>query len=89
MASSQVIFTTDNELKKKTMQKLKKEWNTLKSLLQYAMQAYVEGKIRLGIITPDDMWTPELEKMYHKRMQDFKDTTNVVSWDEFLQWLKK
>ncbi len=86
MAQAQIMFTTDEELKLQTMRKLKKEWSSLKALLQYAMRAYVNDKISLGILIVDDedVWTPELEKTYQERMHDFEQGKNYMSWDELI-----
>lgn len=58
--STQVSFTTDAELKKKALEKAKKEGITLKTVLLYSMKAYVEGKIHFGIINEE----PEVEEIY-------------------------
>lgn len=85
MAQAQIMFTTDEELKQQTMRKLKKEWSSLKALLQYAMRAYVDDQISLGIrIVEDDVWTTELENIYQERMQDFEQGKNYMSWDELI-----
>ncbi len=81
MATTQIVFTTDTELKKKTLAKLKAEWSTLKSLLQYTMRAYLQGRISLGIVTQDEMWTAELEADYQKKSADFTEWKNIVDWE--------
>ena len=52
--STQVSFTADRELKKRTREKAKKDGITLKTILLYSMKAYVEGKIQFGIITEEE-----------------------------------
>ncbi len=52
--STQVSFTADLELKKRTLEKAKKEGITLKTILLYSMKAYVEGKIHFGIISEEE-----------------------------------
>jgi len=78
MSVAQIVFTTDPSLKKKTLEKLKTEGSTLKSLLQYTMRAYLQWRISLGIITDDDMRTPELESDYQQKAKDFSQGKNIV-----------
>jgi len=85
MSTAQIVFTTDTELKAKTLQKLKKEWSTLKSLLQYTMKAYLQGKISLGIVLDDDMWTEQLEADYQAKSKDFVSDKNIVQWDDLVK----
>ncbi len=85
MATAQIVFTTDATLKKQTLQKLKKEWSTLKSLLQYTMRAYLQGRISLGIIPEDDMWTAELEAEYKASAKDFSQWKNIVERDTLVK----
>jgi hypothetical protein len=47
--TTQVSFVTDNYLKDQALEKARREGITLKTLLIYAMKAFVEGKISLGI----------------------------------------
>ncbi len=84
--TTQIAFTTNADLKRKTMQKLKQEGLTLKVLLQYAMQAYVQGKIWLWITTNPDypVWNTDLEEEYNEKMQDFQNNKNVVDGDDML-----
>lgn len=58
--STQVSFTTDADLKKKALEKAKKEGMTLKTILLYSMKAYVEGKIHFGVISQEE---PEIEEI--------------------------
>ena len=46
---SQISFTADEELKEKTMKKAKEKGITLKSLFIFSMEAFVKGKINIGI----------------------------------------
>jgi len=85
MTVAQIVFTTDPSLKKKTLEKLKTEGSTLKSLLQYTMRAYLQWRISLGIITDDDVWTPELERDYQQKAKDFSQWKNIVPWDTLIK----
>lgn len=85
MTTAQIVFTTDSALKKKTLEKLKKEWSTLKSLLQYTMRAYLQGRISLGIVVEDDLWTTELEADYQSKSQDFSQWKHIVEWDTLVK----
>lgn len=58
--TTQVSFTTDLELKKKALEKAKKEGLTLKTVLLYSMKAFVENKIHFGILTSSE---PEVEEI--------------------------
>ncbi|MFH1534246.1 MAG: hypothetical protein ABID64_04935 [Nitrospirota bacterium] len=49
---SQISFTADEKLKKKTMEKAKEKGVTLKSVLIFSMEAFADGKINFGIIPP-------------------------------------
>jgi purine-nucleoside phosphorylase len=57
---TQVSFTTESELKKKALEKAKKEGITLKTVLLYSMKAFVEGKIHFGVISQEE---PEVEEV--------------------------
>jgi len=48
--NSQVSFMANSELKKKALDKAKREGITLKTILLYSMKAYVDGKIQFGIL---------------------------------------
>jgi len=50
--NTQISFTTDDKLKQRAMKKAKEIGLPLKSVLVFAMEAFVEGKIKLGIISP-------------------------------------
>lgn len=58
---TQVSFTTDAELKKKALQKAKKDGITLKTILVYSMKAYVDNKIHFGITDANE---PEVEEVF-------------------------
>lgn len=58
--TSQVSFTADNELKKKALEKAKREGISLKTVLLYSMKAYVEGKIQFGVLTEDEQSVEEI-----------------------------
>lgn len=47
--TTQVSFTTDEDLKKQALEKAKSEGITLKALLVGTMRDFVEGKISFGI----------------------------------------
>ncbi|USN56600.1 MAG: hypothetical protein H6766_06285 [Candidatus Peribacteria bacterium] len=76
--TTQVVFTTDPQLKQATMKKLKAEGSTLKSLMQYAMKAYVQGRISLGIVIDDAVRNDELEKEYQSAARDLEQGNNIV-----------
>jgi purine-nucleoside phosphorylase len=58
---TQISFTADKDLKAKTMQKVKDKGITLKSLLIFSMDAFVDGKIKIGILAkPED----EIEELH-------------------------
>ena len=84
MATTQVVFTTDEDLKKKALYKLRSEWATLKSLLQYSMIAYVQWKISLGIVIDEDRRTDDLEQDYRQKSEDFEQWHNMVEWDDLV-----
>lgn len=85
MSSTQIVFTTDTTLKQQALAKLKQEWSTLKSLLQYAMKAYVQGRISLGIIPEDTLRTSELENDYQKKAKDFATWKNIVEREDLVK----
>lgn len=58
---TQISFTADQALKKKTMKKAKEKGITLKSLLIFSMQAFVDGKINIGIVNEPDKDIEELK----------------------------
>jgi hypothetical protein len=85
MSTSQVVFMTDTDLKDQTTQKLRKEWNTLKALLQYSMKAYLQWRISLWIITNDEVWTDELESDYQKNVKDLINWNNITEWSDLVK----
>lgn len=64
------------------MKKLKREGATLTSFLQYAMRAYVEGRISLGIIPHEPQWTSQLEEEYQATIAKKSD---FVDWEVLLE----
>lgn len=58
--NTQISFTTDQQLKEKAMKKAKEIGLPLKSVLIFAMEAFVEGKIKLGVVIPSN---EELEEL--------------------------
>lgn len=48
--TTQVSFTTDEDLKKQALEKAKSEGITLKALLVGTMRDFVDGKISFGIM---------------------------------------
>lgn len=58
---SQVSFTADPVLKKMALEKAKREGVNLKTVLVYSMKAYVEDKIRFGMV---DEHEPDVEEIY-------------------------
>lgn len=59
--TTQVSFTTDEDLKKQALEKAKSEGITLKALLVGTMRDFVEGKISFGI-TPR-RFEPDVEEI--------------------------
>ncbi len=59
--ASQFSFVTDEKLKKKALEKAKKEGVTLRTVLVYSMKAYVDDKIHFGIMPQDE---PEVEEIF-------------------------
>lgn len=58
--NSQISFTADQKLKKKAMQKAKEKGITLKSVLILSLEAFVDGKISVGVV-PMEEEVEELE----------------------------
>lgn len=58
---AQISFMSDAELKKKALEKAKREGITLKTILCYSMKAYVENKIHFGIVQEEE---PEIEEIH-------------------------
>lgn len=75
---TQISFTADEELKDKAMQKAKEKGLTLKSVLIFSMEAFADGKMKLGIVNPAD----EAEEMYF-------NSPNINEKAEKLARLKK
>lgn len=59
---TQVTFTADEVLKRKVLEKAKKEGITLKAVLLHSMKAYLEGKIQFGMVSKDE--ETEIEEVY-------------------------
>ncbi len=53
---TQVSFVTDMSLKKRALQKAKKEGVTLKALLTMAMKSYVNNNLELGLKQKDEFF---------------------------------
>lgn len=49
--TTQISFTADESLKNKAMEKAKREGITLKALLTYSMRSFVEGKMKLDLVS--------------------------------------
>lgn len=58
---TQISFTANKNLKNLAMQKAKEEGITLKAFLTYSMKKYIEGKMKLDLITSDD--EPEVAEL--------------------------
>lgn len=58
---AQISFTADEKLKNKAMEKAKHEGITLKALLTYSMRSFVEGRMRLDIVSAHQ--EPEVEEL--------------------------
>ena len=54
---TQVVFMADPRLKSLTLEKLRQEGITLKTLLNFCMKEYVQGKFRFGL----EYCEPEVE----------------------------
>lgn len=48
--NTQISFTADSKLKKKAMEKAKEKGLTLKSVLIFSMEAFVNDKMKLGVM---------------------------------------
>lgn len=59
--NSQVTFLADKSLKDKAMKKAKEKGLSLKSVLVFSMQAFVDDKIDFGIISDDDYELEEIK----------------------------
>ena len=51
---SQISFTADEQLKNATLKMAKERGITLKSVLIFSMEAFVNGKAKFGMIHDDD-----------------------------------
>lgn len=49
--NTQISFTADSKLKKKAMEKAKEKGLTLKSVLIFSMEAFVNDKMKLGVMS--------------------------------------
>lgn len=58
---AQISFTADKKLKKMAMEKAKSKGITLKSLLVFSMEAFINEKINLGLT--GDFVRPELKEL--------------------------
>ncbi len=45
------------------MEKAKKEGVTLKAILMYSMRKYIEGKMKLDLVSADEESEPEVEEL--------------------------
>ena len=52
--TTQVAFSVDATLKKKFMQKAKKDWLTLKAFLSYCMKEYTMWGLGMKVVAQDD-----------------------------------
>lgn len=59
--TTQVSFTTDEDLKVRALKKAKEEGITLKTLLVYSMKSFVDGKITLNLVTTTN--EPDVEEI--------------------------
>lgn len=49
--NTQISFTADSKLKKKAMEKAKEKGLTLKSVLIFSMEAFVNDQMKLGVMS--------------------------------------
>ncbi|MBU2523964.1 hypothetical protein KKG71_02105 [Patescibacteria group bacterium] len=73
--NTQISFTADTSLKKRAMEKAKEKGITLKSLFVFSMEAFVEDKISLGIVTH----TNEVEEIQFKDSSINKKAEKLAS----------
>lgn len=67
--TSQIVFKTDEELKKKAMKKAKIEGVTLKAVLYNALKLYTEGKLNFGLqISEPEIEVLEVTPKIQKKM---------------------
>jgi len=81
--TTQVTFRIEEELKKRVMEKAKKEGVSLKTIYLYLTQAWLENKLTLGMIpTYDDtIYTKEDHKAWLQAQEDLKNW-DAVTLDE-------
>lgn len=75
--TTQVSFTTDEDLKNKAMQKAKQEGLPLKTLFIYAMKGFVDGTISLKIGEKET--EPEIEEVYFDDKEIIKKAEKLAA----------
>ena len=74
--TTQVVFKTDEDLKKSAIEKAKQEGMTLKAVLTYFMRSYVAGDIELGTAQHDiNGFTKDAREDLLKTLKDPKNIT--------------
>lgn len=89
---SQVAFTVDDALKAAAMKKSKQMWVPLKVILQYCMQAFVQGKISLGIQVEPTFSSTQEEIAYYdvlgsKRLNEARKENGY--YERIFAWSQK
>jgi len=75
-ALTQVSFTADPDLKDKALRKAKNEGISLKSLLVYAMKAFVAGKISLGLVDTES--EKDVEEVFFSDPALYKKASEIA-----------
>lgn len=68
--TTQVSFTTDEDLKIKALKKAKAEGITLKTLLVYSMKSFIEGKVTLNLVPTSNEQDAEEIHFKNKKLQE-------------------
>lgn len=77
--STQISFTTTKDLKKQAMKKAKEKGLTLKALLVFSMQAFVDGKIDLGIVSAENNDVEEIKFKSKSINENAEKLANLLS----------
>ena len=72
--TTQVTFRIEEELKKRAMQKAKKEGISLKTVYLYLTQAWLEDKLKLGFMPAydDAVYTEDDHQAWLQAQEDLK-----------------
>jgi len=74
--TTQVIFKIDDKLKKQALKKAQAQGVGLSTVLKFATQAFVSGKLNIGLVQNEE-FNQKTQRILQKRLKDVKAGKNL------------